>query len=57
MAVVNEGALKKMLKVSLYMVKHLLVNSKFANVIDTKLGSISQLAKRYFLEIQDPIFL
>lgn len=57
MAVVNEGNLKKMLKVSVYMVKHLLVNSKFANVIDTKLGSISQLAKRYFLEIQDPIFL
>lgn len=57
MAVVNEGALKKMLKVSVYMVKHLLVNSKFANVIDTKLGSISQLAKRYFLEMQDPIFL
>lgn len=42
MAVVNEGALKKMLKVSVYMVKHLLVNSKFANVIDTKLGSISR---------------
>lgn len=57
MAVVSEGNLKKMLKVSVYTVKHLLVNSKFANVIDTKLGSISQLAKRYFLKIQDPIFL
>lgn len=57
MAVVNEGALKKMLKVSVYMVKHLLVNSKLANVIDTKLGSISQLAKRCFLEIRDPVFL
>lgn len=57
MAVVNEGALKKMLKVSVHMVKHLLVNSKFANVIDTKLGSISQLAKRNSLEIQDPVFV
>lgn len=57
MAVVNESNLKKMLKVSVCMLKHLLVNSKFANVIDTKLGSISQLAKRYFREIQEPIFL
>lgn len=49
MAVVNEGALKKMLKVSLFFneLRPLLVHfSKLANVIDTKLDTISLIASR-----------
>lgn len=50
MAVVNEGALKKMLKVSVAssVLNNLLVSCMLADVVDTKLDTISKLAQRRF---------
>lgn len=50
MAVVNEGGLKKMLKVSVAssVINNLLVSCMLADVVDAKLDTISNLAQRRF---------